>query len=1369
MNSSLVNDTRVINGLFASLRTSIPHDTLIRLLSESGDEIKFLIVVQPRVSSFSSRRRHSLRHPALSMATKRFFSAQSSVFGNDSADVVAEGNKRWRNELLAFEENIWNEFLMTVSSSLNQLLNTAYLSEDTSPLQRRGSSPYSQLSLAHGSNGLVNLVESHEGKNGSRQAKKKELEKVKKRKRQKKQEEKLNADKLNLEKMFADVEVDGWEEEIQKLQVQEDYCWEQISACYDLLLKRATVPCHVAAYAAAVDGPLNDIIRRFWDRITVTPSDKMHASKEGRGVENHEVESEQPTVSPAKKAKKKGKKKKKGNKKNEAVFMTELRTPSKSRKRFASTALYMAPHQYIYLNTQIANILLPSRKEIKLEMLQSVQEDLIHDALFSETDSHQELYFGKAPFFLVPDGLMVDKNPNHGKMELLKNEVAKQISRFSDSVHSGIPHALAQREAYAELENVYWNASNLPYITYGQFWHSMMALADNWTCSAANPVEYALFLLELYGEVFQKDWNALDESFYRQLEEALEEQGETEEELNERLQQTEYVLNGFNQMIEEMKDWDSETDSINDEWILGNRFVCDEPEKKEKMTLDDLNKMMNAEGAYASDWEYSDRVDENGITRHYRRKEIHVRSRKLLGRRKKSKASYSDDDSEGDEEDSAFGSLSDESEYSIYILDEELDASGKVIKRKRYHKHRTMDGNARSDFSASDGDAFMYIPVECGLGDTKNVFLERHMFDKPPKKRRRLEGASAPWSDDYDMNENVSDDESWSSFSAGDGDRGLFSLGNYDEDTWQKRFYPLEGNLAGRKGRRRHRVRRVGKRKGMRRYGRDPSFYYEEKHEEEYSFSSETLSLEEDIDEDETDQQKEGKKSSSEEDEGPLPLVLDDKQREYLRNRKSFLQQMLAAKGIKISDAAFEDESEEATLWQLLKMAEAHKKKVDAGEATEDDFGIANFDPALLAKIFSNPDTFSLDDLQRSELMRLLLDDEDGQRASRLTAAQMLAVLSALQAKPKNRLELPSERLRRERLIAKMKEMEKAQKKLEKERERAEREAGREKRLNELRALKDALKKENVFELTEGPPPEERKRMPSFDSEQSAISDEPLFGGFGIKIFKPSPKKISQKVHELSSSGSFGVDALTIEKRRRQEQLYKEFEKYMAEQASLGGRYRVALTSYTVEQIEEFAGRLHLGRKDTALLKGRAPLAEPASLIGGTKHQLSRLSAAVGKRGEGLREELEPRRPQPKISEMKLYTLTTESSLKKALWDTYRQYVDDKEYITSFLGTKKNVPKPPQSFSNAPKLPPPSLKAPSLLSSRIPRKKKPSSSGLPYLSETNRFHSFRSQRTHGASNDSSNIPIFSTYASSDSSSSSSASHRSLSKTKGINE
>lgn len=1409
--NALKADSRVVNALFASLRTGIPEDVLLKLLNESSEELKFLIAVQPRVSSFSQRARHSLRHPALSMATRRFFAAHRRMFGSkeggehyhstapipDSlssivADYMREEGRQRRSSKMETEEDLWSDFAMSISSSLQRFLQSIVSS--TYKLRHRNNSDgknFSDFSVSKNSDPLVEIaIESSSEKNG-RGRRRKEL-KLK----QRESKASTSGDRAALDHKLSTY--DDEDEEMTKLQDREEVAWSNLARCYDTMLRCSNVPCRTAAMTAAVDGVLNDIIRRIWDRITVSPEEKANAnemdtfdydkglsdgdSQELPSVRLSQSVKEEPKVVPKPKKKKggRGKKGKKSDKSDDALgsvvtpsastFSPDASERVRRKRQYAGTALYMTPLQYIYLHMRMAAVLLPCKKELEIEMLESIQEDLIIDSSYDESDTTQELFFGKAPRLIVPDGVMVDRNPTPRRASLRPQvfSAVKSWASETDSTRNftgAVLHGIGAAEQVAG--NNFWSSGNLPSLSYAQFWFSMMTLADNWTTSAANPIEYASFLIELYSEIFAQDWDSEDETLLKQFQNIISEYVETGEEVMERVRQATSILRTFNEMINVMEQMSSSDSDFMEKMMANESFFGNsgyaEQTKQNQVTNEDFYDLLSREDTVVGKWKYITQIGKDRQPHNLRVREILIRSRARRGRHKShtgESSSYaslrndrrrknggaagggggddidgSDGDFDGeydDEDDDEFSQYtSSGSEYSVYILEEELDENGEVIARRRRHKHR-QPGETYEQYikpirfgDSSSDDEFMYSAVETGVGASQQRYLKRFFYDKPAKQLRRIEGGDGRMDDyEYAVNDNLSGSESWSSYSSGR--QSVSHPQSISGDSFRSQYRPLQTE-AERRNRIRHRVRRRGKRSERRRVARKPNYYYQQEGYDMYSFSTYSLSLD-DADNPfsqqslQTAQSKSGKdgaSSSHAESDGQsvsggkgqsgrkgghghgqgidgsesgdaedgevgaqdadlIPEKLSEEQRVFLKENKGLLQKLMASKGITISDEAFEKESEEVVLWQLLQLALQHQKKVDAGEATEDDFGVANFDAALLAKIFTNPDTFSLDDLQRSELMRLLLEDTEGGGMALLTAAEMAGVLAALQLKPKHRLELPSERLRRERLTAKAREMHKEQKRLEKERRRAEKEAERAAKLAELRAAKAALGKDDTFSLTEVEKLSLGPRMPSF-SDSSSDSFSPLLQGVSIDYQSRNRGAPKTKLpHEPSSSGSYHLDELTILERRRQEKLYREFEKFAEQKASVQGRFKVALNSYTMQQLEEFADHLHLGPKDRSLLKGRAPLASPSSLLGGTMHQLKqcRTGAFPMSAGGLLRPPSHHSKKPTRLAPMKLYTLTTAPTLKKALWESYLQYVDDRQYLLNVASRRS--PHPPK-------------------------------------------------------------------------------------------
>ncbi|CAD2214518.1 hypothetical protein ADEAN_000196500 [Angomonas deanei] len=179
----------------------------------------------------------------------------------------------------------------------------------------------------------------------------------------------------------------------------------------------------------------------------------------------------------------------------------------------------MSPLQYVYLNMRICNVLLPSSRELELEMLESIQEDLIVDATYNEDDD-QALYFGRAPGFVVPANVSSQRKPSR---DPLLDDLNRKRPSGSDwrnlgwggENDEGSVAGAVSTDSFAEATVkdcavATWDPTRLPHLNYGQFWASMLELADNWTSTAAHPAEYAAFLMELYVEVFGHNFDEED-------------------------------------------------------------------------------------------------------------------------------------------------------------------------------------------------------------------------------------------------------------------------------------------------------------------------------------------------------------------------------------------------------------------------------------------------------------------------------------------------------------------------------------------------------------------------------------------------------------------------------------------------------------------------------------------------------------------------------------------------------------------------------------------------------------------------------------------------------------------------------------------
>ncbi|CAD2214519.1 hypothetical protein AGDE_13302 [Angomonas deanei] len=317
---TVYDDNKIVGHLFAALRSSIPPDVRLTVIQRCSDELKFIMAVQPRVSSFSSRRRHSIRHPALSMATKYYYCRQRQIAEAEKEEQSGDGGD-YSNEGLDSSYSVitatrrksqftsrGNSASMFSVHGRSQLFDESWgefgmgMSNATWNFRRPSQAPVvdnyarSRLSVSAPSmvRSLTSVVRSYDDRRRSSYAggsRRRSDIALRDRIRSRLQGIALNAaDKSssdselikfmpNLKRhrasnmhLVGNVLDSTEEEEYLLYQQNEDFRWDQLAFCYDQMLRTAEK--HILSYVqlASQDARVNDIIRRFWDRVTVSPA-----------------------------------------------------------------------------------------------------------------------------------------------------------------------------------------------------------------------------------------------------------------------------------------------------------------------------------------------------------------------------------------------------------------------------------------------------------------------------------------------------------------------------------------------------------------------------------------------------------------------------------------------------------------------------------------------------------------------------------------------------------------------------------------------------------------------------------------------------------------------------------------------------------------------------------------------------------------------------------------------------------------------------------------------------------------------------------------------------------------------------------------
>ncbi|AYU82932.1 hypothetical protein LdCL_350018200 [Leishmania donovani] len=853
------------------------------------------------------------------------------------------------------------------------------------------------------------------------------------------------------------------------------------------------------------------------------------------------------------------------------------------------------------------------------------------------------------------------------------------VMRRADGCDRGMGRSYAM--ASLSLVPMSFTVAQLPSLTYPQFWCSMMELADNWTCCAGNPVETAIFMWELYGEVFGHNWDEEDKLLANAVEskaaksvmsaaekaELAKEEADTMESFQALLAEVSGQLSQPPSRRRSLNSITSMTEAIH---AAADRYRSRRPQSKTKrgtrtcsqstqsidpdddesllltsyldLSLSELKRLAEAKAEGNDRWIYSERVGADGVTRRYRRRvcdgESHSSSRSISG--------------PGSHNDS-------------YIVEEELDKDGAVVGRRKLRWHVALSS-----------DCSLYTADERAPG-----FLRRKYYEDRAKKLRRLESWRRVSAGHSDSDSRSSSMTSWS------------SIDDCDSDDRHN----------GR--RRRRRARHTGLRRDHPRYSRKGDQYWHKKFGLKLDWR---FPYEDDV----ADRGDGGRRAQ-----GSSKSGLTQEEREHLLARKEWLCSVLEAQGIHLPPHMLEDPAEQMLLYDFLRLAEERERAVDQSNyrgGSDDDYHLEDGEAgdagnlSRLAALMAKLQGFTLDDLANSSLMRRLLGESEAEGAGNrhLTPQQVQDILTAL---------TKGQRAGGARADS----------------GRAEQESVRERRLRLLRMLEDnrglqqqrredsaapgptesPLTKE-TFGLTEVPPPPPRPpsskgppksasptNLPKYiaSPHPPSVQSPPSFAkssshiGFSCESLDlPERQKAPSRESSAASSArlfansiAWKISPTTLAERKELERLFRELEAYWADRASQGGRFRVDIIDYTPEQLEEFFTHLHLGPRQRALLRGRAPLAAATSLVGGAMHQDGSCSAfkgavaapaqrqhghtGCGQPAHSLVPSPTPLAPAP----VKLFTLTTEDSLDGALRRSYQSYMEDKLFSEALHGNVK--------------------------------------------------------------------------------------------------
>ncbi|KAG5466714.1 hypothetical protein LSCM1_00887 [Leishmania martiniquensis] len=833
-----------------------------------------------------------------------------------------------------------------------------------------------------------------------------------------------------------------------------------------------------------------------------------------------------------------------------------------------------------------------------------------------------------------------------------------------------------------------FTVAQLPSLTYPQFWCSMLELADNWTSCGGNPVETAVFMWELYVEVFGHFWGEEDQLVAAAVESKVAKSSMSATEKAAMAREEAEVVESFQALLAEMRECafrpSSLRSSLNNGTIMndgahsaadgsgplwqysrakdarGTHSLPTLPTDTDDdaslllascsdLPVPELKRLVEATGEGNEKWLYAEHLGEDGVTRRYRFRVRHT------GRRARSRGG-SQLDSRGEP----------------YIVEEELDESGAVVNRRKW----LWPATPSSLTSQSESDTSLYT-----VDENAPEFLRRRYYDNQPKKLRRLESWRRVSAGHGSVDSRTSSMTSWSTIDDGDNDT----------------------RLDGR--RRRCRTRRTG-------FRRDRLRYSKEEHHSRSRKSGRKTNWKFLFEEDVAESVGRGSRGRSS---GKSRLT--KKELDHLRERKDWLCSLLKTKGVDVPLEIPGDPAEQMLLYDLLLLAEKEEGVGDQGNSRRDSGDYYRLEDGEaggagnksgLAALLTQLRSFTLDDLANSDLMRRLLEENEAEGAAshHLTPQAMQDVLMALVNERRRGgahagAGAPGQESAQERRLRVLRMLEEQRNRRQQSRQDSAA-AGSE---------ADQLTEE-TFGLTEVAP--SPPRPPSSKARQESASPANLrkytasqrphsaqapplpdtgtpLPGFACASLDV-PRRIDATSRESSAPSTMSLSAnsiawrispTTLAERKELERLFRELEAYWADRASHGGRFRVDIVDYTPEQLEEFFAHLHLGPRQCALLRGRAPLAPATSLVGGTLHQDGSLStskagaAAAAQKHDGHATSGQPahsliRSPQALApAPVKLFTLTTEGSLDGALRLSYQSYLADKAFVEALHGNVK--------------------------------------------------------------------------------------------------
>ncbi|KAG8346554.1 hypothetical protein ERJ75_000762100 [Trypanosoma vivax] len=369
--NSVSVDRAFVLSLFHGFCKAVPDDVRRLATHNDADALQYLFAVRPRLTSFGHRQRSSLRHPAVSMAAKRYYNSLRAAIKDDAS-----------RRSQSFSRQVPGEGSFAGSESLCR---TEKVDASVTAL--------------------------------------------------------LGANNISLEQLNR-------------------HNWPLLEMCHKRVLQRSSI-CPVALGNILSYEPLNKIITRYWERIT----SPIGVHKSGS-------------------------------------FMSSMGSaPLSPGSGQSHQEMYMTSAQYAYLHLRVAGILLP-RGALEAEIIESTIADLKLDAKMPRKvflDSSADL---KHQYSSLQEAIesLIDVE---AYLSRISPTTPSSAANFDSSAVSPITASnLKLPSAVPFPASLHSSVQALPALTFSQFWRSMVELADNWT-SSAHPSEYAIFLTELYYEVFE--------------------------------------------------------------------------------------------------------------------------------------------------------------------------------------------------------------------------------------------------------------------------------------------------------------------------------------------------------------------------------------------------------------------------------------------------------------------------------------------------------------------------------------------------------------------------------------------------------------------------------------------------------------------------------------------------------------------------------------------------------------------------------------------------------------------------------------------------------------------------------------------------